>query len=133
MQAVGAAQCLSRPVRSENASGCCSAHRNDKPADGGDAVDEDGVVSIEIFERAADRFVMRLRIAGGRRKRRIWSADPAGEIARSRPVVEPDRVDRHVLHREIAGLDIDEQRARRVERAQQRRLADAGRADDQGS
>src|SRR5215831_10624673 len=70
-------------------------------------------------------------VAGVRREGQIRSTNAAGEIARGHPVVQPERIDRHILHAEVAGLEVNEQRARRIERAKQARLADAGRANDQ--
>jgi hypothetical protein len=48
-----------------------------------------------------------------------------------RPSARTQRIDGDVLNREIAGLDVDEQGAREIEPADQRRLADAGRTNDQ--
>src|SRR5262249_2773057 len=72
-----------------------------------------------------------LGVARVRRERWIRSTNPTCEITRGPPVVQPEHIDRHVLHAEVAGLDVNEQRARRIERAKQARLADAGRANDQ--
>ena len=91
-----------------------------------------GVDPVETLKPAADRLEMRLRIGGGRRKARIRSTDPTGKIAGGLPIVDPDRWHLEIDHGEIAGLDIDKQRAIEIgQRAQQAGLADAGRADDQ--
>src|SRR5260370_40934890 len=63
---------------------------------GGDAVDKDHVVFVEVFERTTDAFVMRRAVAGRCRKTRVWSTDATRQITRGRPVVNPDGVDRQI-------------------------------------
>ena len=119
------------PVRSERASGCCSAQRNDNRLTAV-MLSTKMVSYLSRFSSAtADGFVMRLRITGRRRKGRVRTADATGQVARRLPIVDSDRIDRQILHGEIAGLDVEEQDTRRIERAQQRGLADTGWADDQ--
>ena len=89
-----------------------------QPGDLSDAVDENRVVSVEILERAADGFVMCRAVGAGRRERWVRPADPAREVHGGAPVVDANGVDRHVLDGEVAGLAVEEQRARGIERAQ---------------
>src|SRR5258705_179925 len=86
-------------------------------ADGCDAVDKDHVVSVEIFERAADAVVMSLAVARGCRIARVRAADAAGEIARGRPVVDAEGVDRQIQHAQVASFDIDEEGTIGIKRA----------------
>src|SRR5262249_43421965 len=94
-------------------------------------VDEQRVDLIEVFQSATDCLVMRLAIAGGRREALVRSADPAGKIACSPPIIHPNGRHRQIEHTQVAGLDIDEQRPRRIERSQQAGLADADWTDNQ--
>ena len=41
------------------------------------------------------------------------------------------RVDRHILHSEIAGLDVNGQGVREIDHSEERGLADAGRTDNE--
>src|SRR5262245_35508289 len=78
-----------------------------QPAHCSDAVDENSFIAVRILKRAADALKMRPRVARCRRERRVWTANTARQIARCWPVVDANGGDRHVLHGEIAGLDID--------------------------
>ena len=119
-------------MRSENASGCCSAWRNESREIAVTLSMKTVSISSRPSKPASDRFEVRLRIAGGRRKGRIRSTDPTGKITGGLPIIDPDRWNLQIEHGEIAGLAIDKQRAIEIgERAQQAGLADAGRADEQ--
>ena len=89
-----------------------------EPGDLGDAVDEDRVVAVKVWKRPADGFVMCRAVGAGRRKRRVWSADPARKVHGGAPIVDANGVDWHVPHGEVAGLGVEEERARGIERAQ---------------
>ncbi len=91
--------------------------------------DEDRLVALEqrrIAEGLAHAPEVVLAIGLVRAHGRVRAADPAGEIARQLPIAEADLVAGPALHRELAGLEVEEQRAWRVQRPQLARLADAG-------
>ena len=88
-----------------------------KATESGDTVDEDGAVLIEMLEFAADTCKMCFGVTCSRGKREVWTADPACQVARRRPVVNPHGIERQILHGEIASFDVDEEHARRIKRA----------------
>jgi hypothetical protein len=53
------------------------------------------------------RRAVRRRVAGRRTKTRVRFADAAHKIAKIGSVASPDRIDRDVLHRQTAGLDVE--------------------------
>src|SRR5215831_4255529 len=53
-----------------------------------DAVDEDQVVTIEIFQPPPDSLEMRLGIAAGRRKRRVRSTNANPNVTSNSPIVD---------------------------------------------
>jgi hypothetical protein len=59
-------------------------------------------------------------------QRRVRPADEDGEVAAFGPGARPDRVALPALDREIAGLEVEEQRGRGVERPEQAGLAEPG-------
>ena len=83
-----------------------------------------------MLEFAADTCKMCFGVTCSRGKREVWTADPACEVARRRPVVYPHGIERQILHGEIASFDVDEEHARRIKRPQQSCLAHASRPHD---
>ena len=61
---------------------------------------------------------MRCRVARARGKGGIGATNAAGDVAGGAPIVNTDGVDGQVQHTEVASLDVDKQRARRVKRPQ---------------
>ena len=49
----------------------------------------------------------------------VRTADPTREIARRRPIIDPDRGNRQIENSQVAGLDINEQRCGWFQRPQQ--------------
>src|SRR5262249_47658738 len=70
-----------------------------EPARVSDAVDEDQVIAIEIFQPPPDSLEMRLGIAAGRRKRRVRSTNANPNVTSNSPIVDMDRVDRNIPDR----------------------------------
>ena len=116
VKSVGTANVLGASRR-VNASGCCSACRKERRLTAVMLSTKMVLVAIKVFERAAHAFEMRLRVAGGRRERRIWATDTTCEVARGRPIIDTNSVDQEVLYGEITGLDIQEWRGSKPERA----------------
>ena len=99
----------------------------------GDRVDEHGVVLVEhsgIAESRADRIEVRLAVRLLRAQRRVRPTDVHREVTTFLPGARAEGVTGPALDRQVAGLEVEEQRRRRFEGPQLRRLADAALADE---
>ena len=118
-----------RPVRRRAAP---DHHRRRTAARGDrDAVDEDGVVFVELgggAEGRADPREMPRPIGLVVPHGRVGAADPGSEIAGDLPVTDADFVAGPALHGQFARLEVQKQRALRIEGQELRGLADAGGA-----
>ncbi len=134
VQPVGAAHVrLARLVRMRL--GLALAPLEAEPPRHGDRVDEHRVV---LFQRPrvavllADRLVVVLAVGLVLAQRGVRAADEHREVAAFPPGARADRVDGQPLDGEIARLEVEEQRRARLQRAQERGLAGAARAEDCG-
>ena len=101
----------------------------------GDGVDEHRFVAIEhtgVAELLADRVVMRLAVGLLGAERRVRPADEGGEVPAFLPCARADRVDGEVANREVARLQVEEQRGAAHQGPEQPGLARAGLAEDGG-
>ena len=68
------------------------------------------------------------RIGSCWREAFIRSTYAARKITRRRPIIDTKGIDLQIEHSQIAGFNVDEEGVRRIQGAQQRRLANSGRA-----
>src|SRR5690606_1661109 len=104
-----------------------------EPPGNRDGVDEDRPVAVElarIAEPCDDGIEMRLAVWLVVAQRRVGATDEHREIAALIPGLGTDGVAGPTLDGEIARFQVHEQRGGRVERPQQRGLADARLAED---
>ena len=100
----------------------------------GDRIEKEGLVAVELRRVAKlldDVVVVRLREGALRRQRLVWAREKHEEVAALRPRSRTDGVARPVGHRQVTGLDVEEQRGGWVEVLEPRGFADAGLAQHQ--
>lgn len=104
-----------------------------EPPGDGDRVDKHGVVAVEdrcFADACADCIEVRLAVRLIFAQRRVRPTDVHREVTTFLPGARAEGVTGPALDRQVAGLEVEEQRCRRFEGPQLRRLADPALADE---